>query len=313
MPPGAIFTGISNSYVWKKGTMFDADMIKSNEFSEEGDWTTILRPQRAWFNLNLGEIWQYRDLTLLFVRRDFVAKYKQTILGPAWFIIQPLLTTLMFTVVFGKIAGIPTDGLPPILFYMSGIVVWSYFSLTVTATSGTFISNASIFGKVYFPRIAVPLSLAISGLMAFAIQFFLLIAFMAYYYLQGDAFEVSASVIMLPMLILLVSAQALGIGILVSSLTTKYRDLQHLITFGMQLWMYGTPIVYPLSQVPERYQVFVVANPVTPIIEALRTILFGVGNLNIAHLVYAGLMTTIILTGGIVVFNRVEQRFMDTV
>jgi len=277
------------------------------------NWTSIISVHRSWFELNLRELFQYRDLILLFVRRDFVARYKQTVLGPLWFVIQPLLTTLMFTVVFGKIAGIPTDGVPNIIFYMSGIVAWNYFSSVVTDTSGTFVNNASIFGKVYFPRLALPISVSISNLITFFVQLLLLAGFIGYYKLAGAAIDISFRLLLLPGLILLLAGMGLGFGILISSFTSKYRDLIHLVKFGIQLWMYISPIIYPLSAIPEKYKLLVLMNPVAPIIESFRNAVLGTGYIPVNYLLYSVVFTVILLGLGIVVFSRTEKNFMDTV
>ncbi len=276
-------------------------------------WTMILRPKKSLFQVNLAELWQYRDLISLFVRRDFVAKYKQTILGPLWFVIQPLLTTLMFVVVFGNIAGIPTDGIPQVLFYMSGIVGWNYFSTCLNDTSQTFLKNASIFGKVYFPRLAMPISIVISNLVSFIIQFLFLLCFLLYFYLKGADISTGVDVLLLPFLVLLIAGLGLGFGIIISSLTTKYRDLTHLVGFGVSLWMYATPIIYPLSEIPERYRMFVLANPMTPLIETFKTVLLGVGTVNYLYLLYSLVFTIVLLIVGVLIFNKVERTFMDTV
>jgi len=276
-------------------------------------WTLTIRPKRGLLDINLREIWKYRDLVMLFVRRDFVARYKQTILGPLWFIIQPILTTLMFTVVFSQVAGISTDGLPPMLFYMAGTVAWTYFSTCLNSTSNTFVSNAGIFGKVYFPRLTVPLSIVISNLIQFAIQFALLAAIMFFYYLRGTAIHLNGYVVLIPYLIVIMALMGLGFGIIISSLTTKYRDLTNLVAFGMQLWMYATPIIYPLSKVPAKFKMFVLANPVTPIVETFRFALLGSGSVSQGQLIYCSVFTVVVMALGIVMFNRVEQSFMDVV
>ncbi|MCO5266186.1 MAG: ABC transporter permease [Lentimicrobium sp.] len=276
-------------------------------------WTIILKPKRSLFDVNLRELWQYRDLIGLFVRRDFVSKYKQTILGPIWFIIQPLLTTLMFTVVFGNIAGIPTDGIPKMLFYLSGIVGWNYFSTCLNDTSQTFIKNASIFGKVYFPRLAMPISIVISNLVSFVIQFLFLLAFLFYFMMKGADVHPGITVLLIPVLVLMIAGMGLGFGIIISSLTTKYRDLVHLVTFGVTLWMYATPVIYPLSQIPEKYRLLVLANPMTPIIETFKTALLGTGSISYAYLLYSFGFTIVLLLIGILIFNKVERTFMDTV
>ena len=276
-------------------------------------WTMVIRPQRSWFDLRLGELWQYRDLVRLFVWRDFVSVYKQTILGPLWYLIQPLLTTLIFTVVFGRIANLPTDGLPQFLFYMSGTVIWSYFAECLNKTSTTFISNANLFGKVYFPRLAVPVSILISNLVTFAIQYLLFLAFLAYFWLSGSAVQPNLWVLLTPVLLLIMAGLGLGFGIIVSSLTTRYRDLRFLVSFGVQLWMYATPVIYPVSSIPEQFRLIILANPLTPIVEAFRYAYLGGGTVNIYHLLYSfGFMIVVMLVGTLI-FNRVEQTFMDTV
>lgn len=277
------------------------------------EWTMILRPKRNLLDINLRELWQYRDLIALFVKRDFVSKFKQTILGPLWFLIQPLLTTIMFTIIFGNIAGIPTNGIPKILFYMSGIVGWTYFSTCLNDTSQTFIKNASIFGKVYFPRLALPISVVISNLVSFVIQFIFLCLFLVYFMMKGSDVSPNILVLWIPFLVLLMAGLGLGFGIIISSLTTKYRDLTHLVTFGVTLWMYATPIIYPLSEIPEKYRFFVIANPMTPVVETFKTALLGVGQINYLHLLYSFIFTIVLIAVGIIIFNKVEKTFMDTV
>lgn len=285
---------------------------ESHSVSEES-WDLIIRPKRGLFDINLREIWSYRDLIILFVRRDFVARYKQTILGPLWFIVQPILTTLMFTIVFGRLAGISTDGLPPMLFYLANTVAWTYFATCLNATSNTFIANAGIFGKVYFPRLTVPLSIVISNLIQFAIQFLLLIAVMLFYNFNGTEIRINIYVLLIPYLIILMALMGLGFGIIISSLTTKYRDLANLVSFCMQLWMYATPVIYPLSKIPEKYKIYIMANPVTPIVETFRFSLLGSGTVSAGMLWYATLFTLAILALGVIMFNRVEKSFMDVV
>jgi len=293
--------------------MSEIEEIINNKSDKNENWSMIIKPKRHLFDINLKDIWRYRDLIKLFVRRDFVAKYKQTILGPLWFLIQPILTTLIFTVVFGNIAKIPTDGLPHILFYLSGIVGWTYFSTCLNSTSNTFVANAGIFGKVYFPRLTLPISIVISSIIQFLIQFMLLVVFMIYYKIIGSAFSINVYLFLLPVLVVLMAGLGLGFGIIISSLTTKYRDLTNLVGFGVQLWMYATPIIYPLSEIPDKYRVFVLANPLTPIIETFRFALLGAGTINWFHLLYSFVFTIIILAIGIILFNKVEQSFMDTV
>jgi lipopolysaccharide transport system permease protein len=293
--------------------MTSAPMSKTPAAPERDSWSLVIRPRRGWFEFNLDELWRYRDLVLLFVWRDFVAQYKQTILGPLWYIIQPLLMSLTFTVVFGRLAGISTDGVNDFLFYMAGTVVWSYFAACLTKTANTFTGNVAIFGKVYFPRLVVPVSVLISNLIAFALQFLLFIGFLIYFAVSGAGISPNIWLLALPLLVLLMAALGLGLGIIVSSLTTRYRDLQFLVTFGTQLLMFATPVVYPLSTVPEQYRWLAIANPMTPVIEAFRYAFLGKGTFELVHLAYsAGAATTVLLIG-VLIFNRVEQTFMDTV
>lgn len=283
------------------------------ETSASPAWDLVLRPKTGWFELHLADLWHYRDLVMLFVWRDFTAQFKQTVLGPIWYLIQPLLTTLTYTVIFGKVARISTDGLPQFLFYMAGVTGWSYFSECLTRTSSTFISNATIFGKVYFPRLCVPLSMVVSGLVKFAIQFGFFLSFFLYFLMRASPLHPNSTILLLPVLLLLMAGLGLGTGIIVSALTTKYRDLQHLVHFGVQLLMYSAPVVYPLSTIPERFRWIVVANPMTPIIETFRYGFLGAGSFNPAHLGYSAAATAVILLVGIVLFNHVERTFMDTV
>jgi lipopolysaccharide transport system permease protein len=277
------------------------------------EWTMIIRPQHPWFDLRLGELWRYRDLIALFVWRDFVATYKQTILGPLWYLIRPLLTTVVFTIIFGQVARLSTDGLPPFLFYMSGTVFWSYFAACLTKTSNTFTGNAGVFGKVYFPRLTVPLSLLISNLVAFAIQLALFLVFMTYFGLSGADIKPNSWLLLTPFLIAMMAGLGLGFGIIISSLTTRYRDLQQLVQFGVQLLMYATPIIYPLSSIPDQYSWLIMLNPMTPIIESFRFAFLGAGTVDGLHLLYsAGFMVGVLLIG-LLIFNRVERTFMDTV
>lgn len=276
-------------------------------------WTSVIKPVTGWFDIHLGELWRYRDLIMLFVRRDFVAVYKQTVLGPLWFLLQPLFTTLVFTIIFGRIAKIPTDGLPPILFYLSGVVAWNYFSGCLNKTSDTFVANAGIFGKVWFPRLAVPISIVISNLITLAIQFLLFMGFWIYFFIKGSAISPQPLIMFLPFLIVQMAALGLGCGIIISSLTTKYRDLSYLVGFGVQLWMFATPIVYPTSRIPERFQWIIALNPMAPIIEMFRYSFLGAGTINTSHIALSVLTTMVILFTGIILFSRVEKSFMDTV
>lgn len=279
----------------------------------DNPWDLIIRPKTRWFDLHLGDLWRYRDLIMIFVWRDFVSTYKQTILGPLWHLITPIITTLIFTVIFNRIAEIPTDGLPPFLFYLCGLTAWNYFADCLNRTSGTFITNAGIFGKVYFPRLTVPLSVVISNLVKFGIQFALFMGFMIFFGSRGSDIHPNLFILLTPYLLLLMASLGLGSGIIVSSLTTRYRDLQVLVGFGVQLLMYATPIVYPLSSVPERYRWLLLANPMTPVIETFRYAYLGNGTFTLAHLSYSTGATVLILFLGILLFNHVEKTFMDTV
>ena len=276
-------------------------------------WDLIITPRKKWYDLQLREVWHYRDLVGLFVRRDFVSRYKQTILGPLWFLIQPLLTSVVFTVIFGNIAGLPTDGLPQLLFYMSGNVLWGYFSGCLNGTSTTFVSNAHLFGKVYFPRLVTPISIIISQLITFAIQFFFFLAFLVYFALRGADVRLTTWALSLPLLIFLMAGLGLGFGIIISSLTTKYRDLTYLVSFGVSLWMYATPVILPVSSIPERWRWVVTLNPVTPIIETFRAGFLGAGETSWLRLGYSFTFMFIVLFIGVIIFNRVEKTFIDTV
>ena len=280
---------------------------------KEKDWDLVITPRKKWYDLQLRDVWNYRDLIAMFVRRDFVARYKQTILGPLWFLIQPLMTSLVFTVIFGNIARLPTDGLPQMHFYMSGNVLWYYFSSCLTSTSNTFTANAHLFGKVYFPRLVMPLSVVISTLITFSIQFVFFLAFLLYFYLRGVEVGLTRWAWALPILILLMAGLGLGFGIIISSLTTKYRDLQNLVGFGVNLWMYATPIIFPVSSIPEKWRWVADWNPVTPIVETSRAGFLGAGDASWARLGYSALFTLVVLFLGVVIFNRVEKTFIDTV
>lgn len=280
---------------------------------ESGGWTCVVRPKNGWFEINILELWRYRDLIMLFVHRDFVAVYKQTIFGPLWFLLQPLLTTLVFTVIFGSVAKMPTDGVPPILFYLSGVVFWNYFANCLNATSNTFVNNASIYGKVYFPRMVIPVSLVISNLLSFGLQFLMFLCFLMYFYLNGSAVLPGPQLLLLPLLVLQMALLALGTGIIVSSLTTKYRDLSHLVSFGVQLWMLATPVVYPSSQLPEQWRWIGIVNPVAPVIETFRHAFLGGSRADFLHFGISICITFAVLCIGIVLFSRIEKGFMDTV
>jgi lipopolysaccharide transport system permease protein len=284
----------------------------SNKQKEE-HWDLTIKPKSHWYDLRIKEIFKYKDLLFLFVKRDFISIYKQTILGPLWFFIQPIITAITFTVIFGNLAKISTDGLPQILFYMCGITLWNYFAETLTKTADTFSSNVNIFGKVYFPRMIVPLSVVVSNLIKLGIQFLLFLCVWIYYLIQTDLIHPNKMLMLIPYLIILIGFMALSFGIIISSLTTKYRDLKFLVTFGIQLMMYASPIVYPLSIVPEKYKWIIVANPVTSIIESFKYAFLGVGEFNWFYLGYSTLFTIVLFMIGLVIFHRVEKSFMDTV
>lgn len=280
---------------------------------ENNNWTTEIKPKTGWFDINLKELFQYKDLIIMFVKRDFKTLYKQTILGPLWIIINPLLTTIMFTIVFGNIANISTDGMPQIVFYMLGTTVWTYFSTCLTKTSTTFTGNAAIFGKVYFPRLVTPISTVISGLINFAVQFVMFLCFATYYYISGAPIHPNLYILITPLLLLQLACLSLGFGVIISSLTTKYRDLAVLVTFGVQLWMYATPVVYPASQIGGRLKTLMMLNPVSPIVESFRYAFLGSGSIPWNFLGISVVTTLVVLFIGVVLFSRVEKTFMDTV
>jgi len=280
-----------------------------------GEWTDIIQPKNSFFRLRLGEVWRYRDLVFLFVKRDINAQYRQTVLGPLWHIVQPLLTSFMFMVIFNKIAKISTDTLPPILFYMSSITIWTYFSTCLTATSGTFVANAGIFGKVYFPRLVTPIATVFSNMFKFGIQFCLLIILIIYFYVSGGYMpSLGWHTLLLPLIILLMGGMGLGLGIIISSLTTKYRDLAILVGFGVGLFMYITPVAYPLSYLDQsKYKAIIEWNPLTPLVEGFRYAIFGQGIFTWMSFLYSVGCTILFLLVGILIFNKVERSFMDTV
>ncbi len=276
--------------------------------------TIRIKSARSLLDLRLQEVWEYRDLWFMFVKRDFLASFKQTILGPLWFFVQPILTTIIFTFVFGNIAGISTDGMPKVLFYMSGLVIWNYFSEGFNKTANLFVSNAAMFGKVYFPRLIMPLSIVTSGLIRFAIQFCLFIGILLYFKFTGDARVLpNWNIVFVPLLILMMAGYALGLGMIISSMTTKYRDLSMLVGFGVTLLMYATPVIYPLNAVPDKYVTIVNANPLVPIVELFRYAFLGSGQVSAGSMMYSVIFMVGLLIGGIVIFNKVEQNFMDTV
>jgi lipopolysaccharide transport system permease protein len=285
----------------------------NKEINTEEHWDLVIEGKTSLFDLKFADVWRYRDLLVMFVKRDFVSFYKQTILGPLWFFIQPIFTTLVFTFVFGNLAGISTDGLPHSLFYLSGITAWNYFSDCLTKTSTVFRDNANIFGKVYFPRLILPLSIVVSNLIRFGVQLLLLITMMVYFGYVGANFHVTWAIVLFPVLVLLMALLGLGLGLIITAMTTKYRDLSFLVTFGVQLLMYGTTVIYPLSAAPEKYRKFIELNPMTGIIEAFRFAFLGEGYFTAWSLGYSAIFTLIITILGIIIFNKTERSFVDTI
>jgi lipopolysaccharide transport system permease protein len=284
-----------------------------DSFHEEEHWTEVIEPQTRLFDLRLSEVWRYRDLVMMFVRRDFVANYKQTILGPIWFFLQPILTTVTFIFIFGRVAGIPTDGLPMTVFYLAGITLWNYFAETLNKTASVFKDNAQMFGKVYFPRLTMPVSIVISNLVRFFIQFLLFLIVWAYYFFEGNSIHPNIYIVLIPCLVVIMALLALGFGMIISALTNKYKDLVFLLTFGIQLYMYATPIIYPLSSISEKYRWFIVANPMTGIVETFRYAFLGSGTFSWLHLGYSFIFSIVALFTGAIVFNKVEKSFTDIV
>ena len=280
------------------------------------EWDTIIENKSALLNIDFREVWRYRDLLAMYVKRDIITFYKQTILGPLWFVIQPLFTTIMFMFVFGGIAGISTDGIPQAVFYLAGLVCWNYFQDCLSKCADTFNANQAIFGKVYFPRLVVPLSIVISNLIKMAIQFTLFLAVYVYYFASGVDFHLNATLLLVPLLIAMLGCLGLGFGMIISSMTTKYRDLRFLITFGVQLWMYATPVIYPLSVMKNTHPKYIwvlVGNPLTAILETFKYAFTGVGEFNWLYLSYSIVFTILILLFGIIIFNRVQRNFMDVI
>ena len=278
------------------------------------EWTLIIRPHEKLWKLNLKEVWAYRDLVELFVKRNIIVQYKQTILGPLWYLIQPILTVIMNMVVFGGIAHMSTDGVPQALFYMAGNVCWFYFSDCLNQTSSTFVANQAMFGKVYFPRMVVPISIIISNLLRFGVQMLLFVAFYLYFWFGGSNIAPNWTMLLMPLLIVMLAGLGLGFGILVSSMTTKYRDLTILFTFIVQLWMYATPIVYPISMVTnETLHTIIMLNPMTAVVEAFKYATLGQGYFSWSALGYSFIFMCVLLLWGTIVFNKVQRSFMDTV
>ena len=284
-----------------------------DDSTKTGPEWTVISPHRGWFDWRLRQLWRYRDLISLFVWRDFVSVYKQTILGPGWHIVQPVITTLIFTMVFGRMAGLSTDGTSPFLFYMAGYIAWTYFANCLDNTSKTFVANVQLLGKVYFHRLTIPVSIVISNLISFSIQFGVFLAVLAIYAVSGAAIHLTWWAFLTPILLLMLAGYGLGGGIMVCALTTRYRDLRHLITFGVQLLMYLTPVIYPISAVPARYRWLAQINPLTPVIEGFRLGFLGVGSVTIEQLAISFGTMFFVLGAGIMLFSHVERTFMDTV
>lgn len=280
------------------------------------DWDLVIKGHASLFDLKFNDLWRYRDLLVMFVKRDFVSFYKQTVLGPLWFFIQPIFTTLVFTFVFGNLAGISTDGLPQTLFYLSGITAWNYFSDCLSKTSTVFRDNASIFGKVYFPRLIMPLSIVVSNLVRFGVQLLLLVVMMIYFGIQGANFHVTSAIIFFPLLVILMALLGLGLGLIITAMTTKYRDLTFLVTFGVQLLMYGTTVIYPLSEARKKFHDLawiIELNPMTGIIEAFRYAFLGKGEFTMYSIGYSVAVTFVVLFLGVIIFNKTERNFVDTI
>jgi lipopolysaccharide transport system permease protein len=287
--------------------------VSAHSADADAGWTTVITPHRGWLDWRLKQLWRYRDLITLFVWRDFVSVYKQTILGPLWHVIQPLLTTITFTVIFGKIAKLPTNGVPPFLFYLAGNVTWSYFANNINKTSSTFVGNSALLGKVYFHRLVIPISIAISNLVSFAIQLGIFLVFLIFFYFKGAPVHLTGWVACTPLFLLMLAGYGLGGGIIVSALTTRYRDLTNLVAFGVQLLMYATPVILPMSAMPEKYRWVLRDNPLTPIVEGFRLGFLGAGNVTVMQLgVSFGIMLAV-LAVGMMLFTHVEKTFMDTV
>jgi len=289
-------------------------MNKMAELAQQESWDMVIKPKSGWFEFHLDELFRYRDLIYMFVRRDFVSAYKQTILGPFWYIIKPLVNTLVFTIIFGKVAKISTDGIPPFIFYMAGNVAWGYFATCLTGTSNICVANAGMFGNVYFARLTVPVSKVIIGLLQFGIQFVVFLGFLTYFIWRGADVQPNYSIFFaIPLVLLQMAVLGLGFGILISSLTTKYRDLTFFMGFAVQLWMYATPIVYPLSIIPEKYRMLAALNPMTSIVESFRGAFLGTSSIEPIHIAISVTITLLVFIAGVIMFSRIEKTFMDTV
>ena len=287
--------------------------ILTNNKAPAAEWDLVIKPQSGLLKVDLRDLWRYRDLLRMFVKRDVITIYKQTILGPIWFIVQPILTTAIYILVFGRIANISSDGVPRVLFYLAGIVIWNYFAESFNQTSKTFKDNAAVFGKVYFPRLVMPLAKVTAGLIKFGIQFGFFLVILLVFVFQGSDVHPNIYILLTPFLVLLMAGIVLGFGIIFTSLTTKYRDLTFLLTFGVQLLMYATPVIYPVSTIPEKYRIYIMANPLTPILEGFKYAFLGAGTVDWIHLLYSVAFMIVVLFIGVIIFNRTEKTFMDTV
>jgi len=291
----------------------DSRLVMNKTSVEKEQWDLEIKPATKVFNLHLKDVWNYRDLLWLLVRRDFVSFYKQTIFGPLWFFIQPIFTTIIYTFIFGRMAGLSTEGVPPALFYLSGIIAWNYFAECLTKTSTVFRDNAGVFGKVYFPRLIMPLSIVVSNLVKFAVQLLLFLLMLGWYLLKGSAVHPNAFLLLLPVIILLMALQGFGLGLIVTALTTKYRDLAFLVAFGVQLAMYATPVIYPLSAVPSSFRSIIAYNPLSGLIETFRYAFLGSGHFYSGAFLYSVIATLLVFFTGVFIFNKVEKNFVDTV
>lgn len=285
-------------------------MKKQNNLDK---WDTVISPKRDLIYFNFREIFKYRDLIFLFIKRDFVTFYKQTILGPLWYIIQPLINAIVFTIIFGNLAKIPTEGVPPFIFYLAGNIIWGYFAICLSSTSNTFVRNSDIFGKVYFPRITIPISNIFIGMLQFFVQFIVFVCFLIYFYFSGSSINIDFTLIFIPLLLFQVAITGLGFGLMISSLTSKYRDLTFVMSFGVQLWMYATPIVYPLSLVSEKYRILFCLNPMTSVVESFRYIFFKESAIKLEYIFISIFISILVLILGMIFFNKTEKSFLDTV
>ena len=285
-------------------------MKKQNNLDK---WDTVISPKRDFIYFNFREIFKYRDLIFLFIKRDFVTFYKQTILGPLWYIIQPLINAIVFTIIFGNLAKIPTEGVPPFIFYLAGNIIWGYFAICLSSTSNTFVRNSDIFGKVYFPRITIPISNIFIGMLQFFVQFIVFVCFLIYFYFSGSSINIDFTLIFIPLLLFQVAITGLGFGLMISSLTSKYRDLTFVMSFGVQLWMYATPIVYPLSLFSEKYRILFCLNPMTSVVESFRYIFFKESVIKLEYIFISIFISILVLILGMIFFNKTEKSFLDTV